>query len=374
MRRTLQLMLLLFTIVFKLNAQNDLSLLVNIGDPAPPLKLREWMKGNPIQQFEKGHVYVLEFWATWCRPCIAAMPRLSELARKYRGKVTMIGIDVKEMTTSSIEKVRAFVDSMGNQMDYHVAAEDSNLMVAGWIEATGEDGGIPKTFIVNGEGRLAWVGHPSDLEEVLPKIVINDWDLTEVLAKRNLDKHLRGLDDSLNYELINYSGDYHKQDYFGKPDSALLMIKQIIKKEPNLQYAPFIAFHTFCSLLKTNQREAYEYGKRVLVTSTYEDPAANSIISGIEITSDKLYLLPELYLLGAEAYQADIDQLPYPQLANLSKRYNKMAEWYWRAKDKSKAITAQEKAIESLKNKKGFSEADLATLESQLQQYKNNSP
>jgi len=81
---------------------------------------------------------VVEFWATWCKPCIAAMPHLSALAAEYKDKVTIIGIDIKEMKTTSIQKVKAFVDSMGFRMDYHVAAEESNFMASSWIDASGE--------------------------------------------------------------------------------------------------------------------------------------------------------------------------------------------------------------------------------------------
>jgi hypothetical protein len=35
------------------------------GDPAPPLAITEWVQGGPIEGFEKGKVYLIEFWATW---------------------------------------------------------------------------------------------------------------------------------------------------------------------------------------------------------------------------------------------------------------------------------------------------------------------
>ena len=202
-------------------------------------------------------------------------------------------------------------------------------------------------------------------------MVNNNWELKEAVATRNLDKYLEKLDDSLNYELMKYKGDAFKLDYIGKPDSALLMINEIIRNEPKLKYAPFIAFNTFSSLLKTNPRKAYEYGKEVLVTPTYEDPACDAIINPIEIYSDKLNLPAEIYQLGAEARQVAIDQYPYPELLNMAKRYSNMAEWYGRANDKSKAVNAQQKAIEALKSKKNFSKTDLAAFEFRLQQYKN---
>ena len=84
MRPNFQLLLLLCVIAIATRAQNEQHPSLNIGDPAPPLRIREWIKGEPVQGFEKGHVYILEFWATWCRPCIAAMPHLSALAEKRK--------------------------------------------------------------------------------------------------------------------------------------------------------------------------------------------------------------------------------------------------------------------------------------------------
>src|SRR5215204_6830806 len=102
---------------------------------------------------------------------------------------------------------------MGRRMDYHVAIGDSNVMATAWINASGEENtGIPKTFVVNAEGRLAWIGHPKNLETVLPKIVNNTWDLKEVLAKRNFNRRLEYLDKESYYELITYQDDLLKAD------------------------------------------------------------------------------------------------------------------------------------------------------------------
>jgi thiol-disulfide isomerase/thioredoxin len=366
MRSDFRLLLLSCIIAVTTYAQNVQPPSLNIGDPAPSLRVRGWIKGSPVQRFEKGNVYVLEFWATWCKPCIAAMPHFSALTLEYKDRVTIVGVDIYEKKTTSLEKVKAFVDSMGHRMDYHVAAEDSNFMVVDWFDASGEQG-IPKSFVVNAEGRLAWIGNPKGLDEVLPKIVNNDWDIRAALSKRNLDRHLEMLDDSLNYELNKYEGNIENDD-LGKPDSALLAINEIIGNEPGLKYAPFIAAHTFSALLKTDSHKAYEYGKVVLVTTTYADPAWLIIWSDIDIYSHKLNLPAEIYLLGVEAYQRRIDA--YPETA-APIFYYKMAEWYWLANEKSKAIDAAQKAVDELKRKRDFNKADMAAYESRLQQYKN---
>jgi thiol-disulfide isomerase/thioredoxin len=359
-----------------LHAQDDQSSLLNIGDPAPPLRVQEWIKGSPVQKFEKGRIYVLEFWATWCKPCIAAMPHLSAIARQYKDQVTAIGVDIYEShvrPVKSNQKVKAFVDSMGNRMDFTVAIEDSNFTVADWIKATQEENnGIPKTFVVNAEGKLAWIGHPSKLDEVLDKIMNNTWDAHEALIRRNENKRLAILDDSLKFELMRFTRNDFNINDTDKPDSVLLMINEIVRNEPNLKYAPSITSNTFSALLKTDPHAAYEYGKTAIVTPSYDgEPPYDIIISLIDWYSDKLKLTAEIYELGAAAYQTEIDQIPHPELANMPKLYNNMAAMYWRAKNKVKAIDAMQKAIEASKNKKDFPTKDIAAFESRLEQYKN---
>lgn len=366
------LLILLFMITVKTKAQSELGPFLNIGGSAPPIRVREWLKGEPIQQFEKGKVYVLEFWATWCKPCIAAMPHLSSLAVKYKDKVTFLGIDVYENKMISINERKAFVDSLGKSIDFNVGVEDSNFMVTSWFNSFGESG-IPKSFVVDIEGRIAWIGHPKDLNNVLTKVTNHTWDIKEALAERNLNKRLEEQDDSLNSELNKYGGDETKNDYIGKPDSALLLIQQAIEKEPGLKYMPCIAVHTFSSLLKVNPHQAYKYGKEVMLQSKSDDNMSLYLITeAVRVYSGTLKIPIEIYNFSAEAYQVRIDNITYPETVNISKLYARMAECYWLGNNKSKAINAQQKAIAAIKKSKNFfSASEMAALESKLKQYKN---
>ncbi|OQY71445.1 MAG: hypothetical protein B6D44_12885 [Ignavibacteriales bacterium UTCHB2] len=370
MRSNIMLLLFLWIITFTVHAQNDHSISLNIGDIAPSLRVQDWLKGTPIQKFEKGNVYVVEFWATWCNPCIASMPHLSALATQYNDCVIVLGINILEKKSTSLVRIKNFVDSMGDKMKYRVAVEDTNFTVADWFNASGEQG-IPKSFVVNSEGKLAWIGHPKDLDEILRKVVDNTWNIKEALAKRNLNKHLEELDDSLNYVLNEYEGDAFKLGDLGKPDSALLIINDMIRKEPMLKYAPLIASHTFSALLKTDPHKAYEYGKVALTTTTYDDPPYSFITGTIEWYSDKLKLPAEIYELGAEAYRDKIDIYGRFGNLNIPNDYKKMSDMYWRAKNRSKAEEAIQKAIEALKKEKDFSPTDLNIYEALLRKYRN---
>jgi thiol-disulfide isomerase/thioredoxin len=354
-------LLLLVLITINLRAQ-DAPVTLNIGDPAPPLRLSEWLKGKPFQQFAKGQVYVVEFWATWCAPCRAQIPRLTELAQKYKGRLTILGVDLLGQEIVSLQKVKAFVDSMGNRMNYEVAAEDSNFMSTAWIDATGRQG-IPRSFVIDREGRVAWTGHPYYLDTVLPDILRNRWDIQKARTKLAYDIYLDSLDMEAYYKLFPYQK---------KPDMALFVINSLLVDEPNLKYAPSVAYVTMAALLNTDQDKAYEYGKELMTKISSEGPGCDIVINVISTWADSLKLKPEIYQLGAEACQRYIELLPYPENISMHKEYSRMAAWYARANKRSKAIKAQEKAIEELKSRKGFLESDLRTLELKLSEYKNS--
>lgn len=343
-------------------AQNPKKPTLSIGDPAPPLRVGEWLKGDPIQQMEKGHIYVVEFWATWCKPCIEAMPHLSKLAAKYNDKVSIIGVDVYEEESTSIDKIKAFVDNMGDSINYYVAIDDSSHMVKEWIVAFDEKkNGIPRTFVVNADGQMAWIGHPKDLDSVLQQMVNNNWDISESQKKRVEEEYLQ----KQQMEMIDFLNQI-KDD----PNSTLSAVDSLIKKEPKLKNSPFIPFYIFSALLKTDQKKAYDYGKLVL---TYEiDNQAHypfTIIKTIEYLAETSSLIPEIYALGADAYEKYM-HADNANITNLSKYYNDMAGWYWLANNKSKAIETQRKSIEALKSQKEYSTSELAARESQLKEYR----
>ena len=311
---------------------------LNIGDAAPPMRVSEWIKGKPVQKFEKGHVYVLEFWATWCRPCYNLMPHLSALAHKYKGKVTVIGINVAENKAFPKERTRAIVDSMGRRMKYAVAFEDSNLMKAVWMNT-----GIPGSIVVNAEGRIAWIGYPNliELGSVLPQIIDKTWDIDVALANRNRKKQLEEMNYEAGAKLRDYLGDADLGQYYGQPDSTLFWADEMIKKDSGLKYSPSIVFYTFSALLKTDMRLAYEYGAQVISASSYPFSNYIGIINGISSYSDRLSLSPQLYKLGIYAMQ----KLSPPNPKNLMT----ISEWYWRAGEKSNSILYLKKAHKAAK-------------------------
>jgi thiol-disulfide isomerase/thioredoxin len=155
--------------------------LLTVGDPAPEIQYSKWIKGVPFKPNQKDMVYVYEFWATWCGPCIAAMPHLSDLARKYKGKAQVVGVNVFEKTKdqpyeSAMPAVEQFVNGSGTRMDYNVIM-DNNAQHMGnnWLFAAGQKG-IPSTIVIK-NGIIQWIGHPIKLDGPLDSLVNGTFDL-----------------------------------------------------------------------------------------------------------------------------------------------------------------------------------------------------
>jgi thiol-disulfide isomerase/thioredoxin len=130
------------------------------------------LQGEAVKEFKPGEVYVFECWATWCGPCVAAIPHLNALHQKVGPKgVVITGVNVWEFEKdpAGVDRIREFVQRQGAKMSYRVALGGKGF-VKDWLEAAGVNG-IPHAFVVK-DGKLAWQGHPSQItEEMLGDII-----------------------------------------------------------------------------------------------------------------------------------------------------------------------------------------------------------
>jgi thiol-disulfide isomerase/thioredoxin len=152
------------------------SITLHVGDRAPALSIERWVKGEPLTAFEKGRVYVVDFWTTWSGPCITSMPHLSALQKEYKDRVRIVAV-TREDPTNTLDKVQAMVKEKGDGMGYTVSWDRGNETYDAYMKASGR-GQLPCSFVVDGTGTLAYIGHPLWLDVPLARIAKGTWDYT----------------------------------------------------------------------------------------------------------------------------------------------------------------------------------------------------
>lgn len=341
--------ILLIFVTLKGNAQiNPEKPGLSIGDPAPRLEVFKWLKGTPVEGFKKDKVYVMEFWATWCGPCIMAMPHLSKLAQQYRDKVTVIGVSVWENNRKPVPDAAAiqkFVDEQGNNMDYTVAMDDpgKNFVSESWLRAAGIRG-IPATFVIGGDGKIAWIGHPLKLDSILKEIVERpeQFDLNRAKAAYRKDLQLQA-----KQEAIKSVMGYGMSRNYGM---AWQQARKLMQEDPDFEKENFLIVAQ--AHFNYNSKAALAY---VLEKAKDREFLKTAGEGKTALSTEKL--LERIALMVGKQQGLDLNTYYFitGQLEKTVKRipdnanvWSTLAHAYAALNNPSKAVFAQERAIVAL--------------------------
>jgi len=117
---------------------------VNIGSYAPKFALTDLSKKTINLDDYKGKKVILNFWATWCPPCVNEMPLLQEVYNNRKGEgIEVIGINYNE----DYERVKKFISEKGVVFTILIDSDLKVSMDYGVI-------GLPVTFFIDREGRI----------------------------------------------------------------------------------------------------------------------------------------------------------------------------------------------------------------------------
>jgi thiol-disulfide isomerase/thioredoxin len=115
----------------------------------------------------KGKVVVIDFWATWCGPCVAEMPTMKKLYAEYKDRgVEFIGVSLDEKE-GGLKALTAFVTKEGITWPQYFQGDgwESKFSASWGINA------IPAVFVVDQEGKLVSIDARGQLETMIPDLL-----------------------------------------------------------------------------------------------------------------------------------------------------------------------------------------------------------
>ncbi|MEM9646642.1 MAG: redoxin family protein, partial [Planctomycetota bacterium] len=153
--------------------------LLKVGDIPPPMEADEWIGSDQLPRTWdalRGNVVLVDFWATWCAPCVEGIPHLNELQAKHRDD----GLVVMGFTDQSKRGITEFQKRV--KMQYAVGCGSELGAKFGARE-------LPHVFLIGRDGKLFWEGHPGDelfsdrLDQALTMVATKSDAEAEVAAK-----------------------------------------------------------------------------------------------------------------------------------------------------------------------------------------------
>jgi uncharacterized protein (TIGR03435 family) len=166
--------LLIVACLFNASASSYLG--PEVGEPAPALKVRKWLQApnKATAGWPSGKVVILEFWATWCSPCVGSIPHLNDLAEQFKDKpVQFIAVtDEKENVVQPFLKKTPITAWIGLTKD-PIFGETNPYRVYG----------IPHTVIIDANGHIAAVIDPGALNSNLIELCLAGKPLEQVEGK-----------------------------------------------------------------------------------------------------------------------------------------------------------------------------------------------
>lgn len=201
------------------------------GDAVTPdaLATADWIQGAAPEKWEDGKLYVLECWATWCGPCVAAIPHVNELYKKYSEKgLRVLGMNVWE---DGKDKVAKFVEQKGDGMSYPVAYTGrGSVFENSWLKAAGVRG-IPHAFVVK-DGKLLFSTHPMQLtDEMVEGLLAGGEAQQAALDKVNKASAMR---EQRGAALNKYREAMQAED----GDAMAAAIKELEEMDPEAPFLP----------------------------------------------------------------------------------------------------------------------------------------
>jgi tetratricopeptide (TPR) repeat protein len=198
------------------------------------------------------------------------VPHLSEIQKKYQGKVNVIGVNIWEQQgpndTAQFQRIEKYIADMGDKMTYTIAADSNKGEIAkAWMEPS-EAGGIPTAFIVGKDGTVMWIGHPMvGMDTAIDQILAGSYDLAAATKK---DAERRSAIKARRLVMPPIQAAVQAKDFA----KAVQLIDEAVANNPALVSSLGVAKFNF--LLQTDEAKAFAWADELAQGPLKDNPNA----------------------------------------------------------------------------------------------------
>ena len=200
---------------------------LKIGEQAPEILIEKWIQNEPQNKSLKDKYIILDFWATWCKPCLENVPHINELYEKYSGN-DILFLHMTNESKSTAEKVFDRVDFKTS-----VVTDKSNQTHINFGDGMNGLSYYPMAVLIDDQNIVRWYGSSEKLSEEMIDNLLNNKNIS--VSQMSEDSPLAKVNDA--------------EYYINQPFSLKLWSDMF--HDPSIEFSSYIAPHDTTSTEKT---------------------------------------------------------------------------------------------------------------------------
>jgi len=215
---------------------------LNVGDKVPEIAVDKWYNKPPqlIKESKGKKVFLVEFWASWCKACLPSVKFLNQIQKKYKDKeLVIVGI-----TAEKKDDIMSFIRE--HNISYSIGFDEGEKIISEYVS---ENDGIPVAFLIDREGEIVYKGHPMQMGKILVQVLNGTYNKEDreklmfllTLFKKQL-KNFELMKASETAEKILYLSPDNKEamqfrlmafEKMGQTTAAVSFLESLISKFPD---------------------------------------------------------------------------------------------------------------------------------------------
>lgn len=150
-----------------------------IGEKVEDIDITDFIENTPKEQDFSNKIKVIDFWATWCAPCLQSVPHFNDLQQAFSDNPDIVFISLTDETPEKAGRILKRINFTSI-----VASDQSKETLKNY-----KVNSLPQTIIVDQNDLVRWVGLPKELNKEIIKSVLdkNEWMPDDVESKKNVE-------------------------------------------------------------------------------------------------------------------------------------------------------------------------------------------